>query len=395
MQLVNLVPEGTPGRARRRWLIVGVLTALLLTPAPVWAEDEPSGGDPAPLPEGAVLATVRGTNLNVRVGPRRDNNSVTQLQRGTVVIIIERIGDWAGILVPAGLPASLSGKYTERVGEDGVRIKARQLNLRVSPPDKEGALSGAFRDRVHAGDVLPFVSAQDDWYWIVAPEHVRAYVHAKYLEILGPPSEHADVLRQARAERTELIQSMVNSRKRLRVLKASLALRRAIGEAQQALYRLRLAGGHDRKPVARVADALAAAQAANPLAAAGPVKIATTLRSDLEAEIALRLAREDAETAKLRGQTPLPEVPLTPKVGAVEVTGLIRWEAAPRWKSGGAFILWIEGEPKYVLRLTTGVPGPPPDLKGSADGKPRTITARQPGTRVFGLPALDVLSLKR
>lgn len=381
--------------------VVGVALALvLIVPAGALAGESPGDEskqalDAPPMPEGAKLAVVRATSVNVRVGPRRDNNPITQLDEGAVVIIVERVGDWAGVRIPAGMPAVVSGKYTERVGEDGVRIKASRLNLRVTPPEKDRPLPGAFRDKVSGGDLLPWVRTEDGWHWVMVPEGVRAYVYAKYLEVLGPPAEHAAVLAKARAERAELLQSMADSRRRLKVMKASMGLRGAIADAQKSLHRLRLEGGHDRQPVAQGSDVLAAAVKTHELADAQAKKIAAALLEDFEAEIALRLARHDAEVAKLRGAESKPVAPITKTLDGVEVTGTIRWEAAPRWDGGGAFILWIDGEPSYVLRLTTGTPGPLPNLKGSCDGKPRTVKGRQPGERVFGLPAIDVLSLSR
>ncbi|MDJ0973546.1 MAG: hypothetical protein QNJ98_03735 [Planctomycetota bacterium] len=355
----------------------------------------PPKADEAPLPDDAVVAVVRANELNVRVGPRRDNNPVTQLDEGSVVLVVERVGEWAGVRVPAGFAVALSGKHVEPVGADAVRVKASTLNLRVSPPDAEGPMPGAFRDQVHAGDLLPLVRKEGDWYWVLAPEPVRAYVFAKYLEVLGPPAEHADLLAKARAERTDLVQSMVDSRKRLRVMKASMAVRGAIGTAQQALERARVQGGHDRLVVMHIVDGLDKVLADHPDADPRAATLARLLREDLDAELALREARKEAELARLRGETPEPEAPLTPTKDEVQVRGLIRWEAAPRWREGGAFLLWVEGKPAYVLRLTTGTPRPLPDLKKSCDGKPRTVRGRQPGDRVFGLPAIDVVTIGR
>lgn len=349
--------------------------------------------DASPLPEGAVLAVVRASDLNVRVGPRRDNNPVSQLEDGAVVLVVERVGDWAGVRIPAGFPVAVSGTHTERVGEDAVRVTAATLNLRVTPPVPEGPMPGAFRDQVRGGDLLPYIRTEGTWHWVLAPETVRAYVFAKYLEVLGPPAEHAALLARARAERADLVQSMAASRRRLRAMKASLALREAIGAAQQALERARAAGGDDRLVVMHITDGLDRALAAHPEADATAKTLAALLLADLDDERTRRAARREAADARLRGQTPPPEAPLTPRKDEVEVRGVIRWEAAPRWRAGGAFLLWIDGKPAYVLRLTTGTPRPLPDLKRSCDGAPRTVRGRQPGERVFGLPAIDVVTI--
>jgi len=370
-------------------------------PQAVPASIEHPAGDPgpgagakqAPLPDDAVLAVLTGDDVNVRVGPRRDNHPLTQLRRGDVVIVLERIGDWAGVRIPAGFPAVVAARYAEPVGEHAVRITASKLNLRVGPPEQGKPAPATLRDRVHRGDLLPLLRKEGEWYWIVAPEGTRAYVFRRYLKELGPAKEHAALLKQARGVRDELLRSMIERRRRLRVMRASRILRAAIGRAQKELERRRAEGGHDRLPVMHIADTLAGVVAKQPEADPHAKKIAATLLADLEAEIELRVARKDAELARLRGLAPAAPAPLTPKQDTVELRGIVRWEAAPKWRNGGAFILWIEDEPAYVLRLTTGTPRPLPDLKGSCDGKPRAIHGRQPGDRVFGLPAIDVVSI--
>ena len=124
-------------------------------------------------------------------------------------------------------------------------------------------------------------------------------------------------------------------------------------------------------------------------------KLARAVRQDLEAELELRMARKDAEVARLRGLVPPAEKPPAPKIPEVTVRGVIRWEVAPRWRNGGEWVLWIGEEPSYVLQLTTGLPHPLPDLKGNADDGERTIQGRQSGVRVFGLPVIVVQVIAR
>jgi hypothetical protein len=133
---------------------------------------------------------------------------------------------------------------------------------------------------------------------------------------------------------------------------------------------------------------------ASPLASPRVLTLARALREDLEAEVALCVARRDAELARLRGMTPRPVPTPAPAVAKVERVGVIRWEDAPGWKDGGAFILWVNEKPSYVLRLGTGGNLPHPDFKANADGAPRKIVGAQSGDRVFGLPALDVHAIQ-
>ena len=65
----------------------------------------------------------------------------------------------------------------------------------------------------------------------------------------------------------------------------------------------------------------------------------------------------------------------------------------PKWRTGGAWILWVNDVPTHVVRLTAGMPLPHPDFKAFA-GKDCTVVGAQPGERLFGLPVIDVTSIQ-
>jgi hypothetical protein len=347
------------------------------------------------LPEGAIVGRVREDLVRLRVGPRVDNAPITELDRGTVLLIVERAGEWLGVRVPQGFPLVCSAEYSEPADRDHVRVTARRLNLRVHPPEEGKPMPGVFRERVLRGTMLPLLRTDEGWHWVVAPEWVRAYVKAEFVEELGDPAEHAALLAGAREKRAEMQRAVVASRQRILVQKAGLALRETLGKSQDALYRLRAEGGFDRAPLIALADEIDRGLQAERLAPERVRKLVAALRSDVEAEIEIRLARKDAELARIRNLGGAAVPPLTPTLANVTLRGVIRWEAAPKWQNGGAFILWIDEQPRYVLRLTTGGPLPYPDLEGNADGKVHAVTGRQPGERVFGLPAIDVMGIDR
>jgi hypothetical protein len=344
--------------------------------------------------EEPTLAVIRGYDVNVRVGPRVDVRPVTQLDEGAVLLVVERVPGWLGVRIPAGFPAAVSGRFVEAVGADAVRVRAHRLNLRVHPPEEGRPMPGAFRDHPDYGALLPLLRREGDWVWVVAPETVRAYVSADYVKELGPASQHAELLDGARKARRERVERMAAERRERAARLSGDHLREAIGTAQQALYRLRVEGGIERAPVVEVANALDAAIEAGRVAPAPVRKLAHALRQDLEAEIELRLARKDAEVARLRGLPPPVVVPTASRNAEVVLRGEIRWEPAPTWRNGGAYVLWVRGEPTHVLRLTTGMPLPLPDLAAHAGAGPRTIEGRTPGDRVFGLPVIEVRSIK-
>lgn len=256
-------------------------------------------------------------------------------------------------------------------------------------------MPAVFRDAAVEGDRLSVIRREGDWTWVVAPERVRAYVHARYVTELGPVAEHGDVLAKARAKRATWVAQLARNRLQRRVADASDALRDAIGDVQEQLHGLRLRGDWDRHPVVALGNVLDGARERHPLASARLRRLAEALRADLESEVTLRVARRDAAVAKARGLSPDPEKLPAPKVSSVTFQGVLRWESVPKWRNGGAWILWQNDKPTHVVRLTTGMPLPHPKLADHADGKPRTIQGHQPGERLFGLPVIALKSIKK
>ncbi len=391
--------ESRPISARRiavRRILARTLPPLLavllcLASRPAGAEP-PSKGPVGPAPAPTV-AVVTGSRVNLRVGPRVGGRPVARMDEGTVLLIVERVPGWFGVRVPRGFEVALAAKYVEPVGEDAVRVKATKLNVRLDPPKPDGALAEAFRDHPAKDAVLPLVSKADGWIRVWAPETIRAYVSAPYVKELGPLSEHMDLVRAARARRSAHVKALAQARLEAARRRAGTALREALGTSQQALYKLRIQRGFDRTPVVRVINALEAALREAPEAPVAVRKLAVAIRQDLEAELEIRMARKDAEVARLRGLEPPAERALEPKIENLEVRGEIRWEAAPRWRNGGAWVLWVGTTPRYVLQLTTGLPRPLPDLKGNAGRGTRVIRGRQSGGRVFGLPVIEVRAI--
>jgi hypothetical protein len=373
------------------------LTVLLLA-SPAAFADEPSPG-PAPSPNGASedlpLGVVEGDGVNLRVGPRMDNTPVAQLDDGAVVLVVEEVGSWLGVRVPVGFPVCVASQFVEADGPDHVKVTARRLNLRVHVPEEGRPQPGVFREQATRGDVYTLISRDKDWVWVMAPEDVRVYVNKEFVKVLGYGRDHRPLLDAARAKRADSVKKLVDARKAAAAVAAGLTLRQAIGETQERLYRLRLEAQNDRVPVLELAETLDAAIAAALGAPPGDLALAKVLREDLEREVAIRVARGDAEIARLRGLPSEKPVPTpAPVQAAVDVVGEIRWEPAPGWKDGGAFILYVGDVPKHVVRLGTGGDVPAPDLRQNADGKPRRILGSAPGERVFGLPVIDVKSVR-
>lgn len=348
--------------------------------------EQPEGERPAE----PMVGRVTGQDVNLRVHARVDNMPIVKLARGTVLVVVETLPGWYGVRVPMGFPVAVSGEHVARVGDDEVRVKPSRLNVRVQPPEEGRPMPAAFRDPFRADQLLTLIREERGWAWVLAPEELQAYVSQDYVELLGPLSEHAAAVIEARDARARQVAEFKQARAAAAAAQESLALRTAIGEAQQQLYRLRLEGGTDKVPVALAREPLEKRLAAAPNAPPYDRSLAELMLEDLAREMELREARAQAMLAKARG-TPPPAVPLVaPQEASVEVEGTLVWEAVPGWKDGGVFVLKQDGKPKRVLRLTTGGPLPLPDLKAACDGKVWRFRGGAPGERVLGLPVVDV-----
>lgn len=368
----------------------------------VWADDGPPPEE-GPAPEEPVVGVITGNRVNVRVGPRVDNRPVARLDEGAVVIAVEQRGQWVGVLVPSGLAAVVSTDYTVPEGPDKLRVKARKLNLRVHPPEKGKPAPGIFLDHPENGTLLTLIELVEPsvegtaggirsggWAWVIAPEGTRAFVHERYVKRLGPLSEHTERVEAARARRTEGAKLLIEARHEAARQASGLRLMEILGAVQQDLYRLRQAGGTDKAPIVALANRMDEVLEEEDQAVDRVLRLARALREDLEREIQLRVARHDAELARTQGLNP-PTVPLLDEVqDDVVLKGTIRYEPTPGWTEEGVHFLWIDGRPCFALRLTTGGPLPHPEFNEHVDGGLRRVEGRRPGSRLFGLPVLEV-----
>jgi hypothetical protein len=372
-----------------------LLLPLLLAVPLARADEAPSAPPAAPEePRENLLAVIVGDGVNLRVGPRLDSRAVTQLSDGAVLIVVQKAGEWVGVLVPQGFPAAVSSQYLAEEGTDGVRVTADEVNFRVHPPEFGGTPGAPFRTRAQKGALLTLLSREGDWTWVLAPEEVQAFVHSRFVREVGPVSAHQELLAKARAERIRQVEMLSAARRAQAAEAAGLELRRTMGEVQDLLHRHRVERATDKAPIVLLADRLDREIESSALAPPRVLLLARALRDDLEGEIALTVARLDAELARLRGDPDAPAPTPAPKVDRVEVEGIVRWEPTPGWRDPGVHILWIDEAPRFVLRLAPGGVLPHPDLKALCDGRPHRVVAAQPGDRVFGLPALDIRSVE-
>jgi hypothetical protein len=338
-----------------------------------------------------AVGVVTGDLVNLRVGPRIDDAPVGQLAQDAVVLIVERSGEWLGVRVPIGFPAAVASALTEPVGEHEVRIAADRVNLRVRPPAGPRAYP-AFRDHAPLGTVLPVLDREGDWIWVEAPESIRVYIHSQFVKETGSLAAETARVEAARAERARRHEALSTARSAARSTKDESALREEVSAVAAELARVRAEGGYETSPVATLSDRLESKVEQHPGASGRTKALAKAVLEDLEREIQLRVAYHDellasARTGAPKPKGPKPATPPAPSPAGVELTGLVRWEAAPGWEGGGAFVLWQGEKPTHALRYAKG------DLKPFDTGKPMKVRGKEVATRLLGLPALDVESV--
>jgi hypothetical protein len=374
-------------RAPARLVALAAFVALLSTTAGASpaAADQPTGEGGGP---DAAVGIVTGDKVNLRVGPRIDDAPVDTLEQGAVVVIVERAGEWLGVRVPSGFAAAVAGALTEPVDADHVRIQGTQVNLRVRPPTGDRAYP-AFRDHPAAGAVLPVTAREGEWVWVEAPEEVRVYVSAQYVKEVGSLSQNGErvaTARQARAKREEM-RALI--KRRTQETGDDAAVRAEVGAVGAALLKARAAGGYDTAPLALLSDRLSSCVEAHPAVDARTKAIAAALAKDLERETELRVAYGDELLLAKRTGKPAPggiQAP-APRVDALEAVGTLRFEAAPGWEGGGAFLLWgADGRPVHAIRWAGH------DLR-PFDGRAVKVRGKAPGGRLLGLPAVEAESI--
>jgi SH3-like domain-containing protein len=405
-----------------RWATAGSaalvsLAALIPFAAPA-ASDEPT---PATSPDADwTVGIVKGDQVNLRIGPRQDDVAVLTLEQGAVVIVVERAGEWLGVRLPAGFAGSIAAELTEPVDAEHVRVTGSNVNLRRG----SGLDQPPFRDRLVKGVVLPVLAKEGEWLLVEAPEEIRAYVHSRYVEEKGTVAANAERIasgrhrREARealriesAKKTAASIDPANPSKPATPAAAGSAgdagdddksLRDEMGAATKGLVALRAAGGYDVAPVAAIEDRLEAAAARWKGASDRTKALAKVLLEDLRREEAIRVAFADEILAKKRTGQPAPTAAKPPaeSMDAVELTGVIRWEAAPGWDGGGVFVLWEIGgiagsrQPVRALHWATGDLKTVATEKDAADVKVK-VRGKQTGGRLLGLPTVEVATVER
>lgn len=152
---------------------------------------EKPGTDTNPAPpessnpiQGEYTAIVNATVLNVRSGASTQNTIIDQLKNGEKVNVIETKNDWNHITYHGGNKGWVAGWYLQQqenqqddtnssivTNAPAVSILYDGTNIRKGPTTNTNVVT-----IVNQGDQFPILDKEGDWYQILLPDGVKAYV---------------------------------------------------------------------------------------------------------------------------------------------------------------------------------------------------------------------------
>jgi uncharacterized protein YraI len=140
---------------------------------------------------GAETATVKGTKVNVRGQATLSSETVTQLQKGETVTILEEItvakpkkgepSRWLKIALPGNTPVWAYAPYVETTNKT---VNVSKLNLRAGPGENFSVLG-----RIERGTALKEIRTEQNWMEVEAPAGTYAFIAADYVERTAPAPE--------------------------------------------------------------------------------------------------------------------------------------------------------------------------------------------------------------
>ncbi len=142
---------------------------------------------PIVLPPGRTYR-VSGSAVRFRDGPSLDYDVLDALIRGTLLVKLEEVDDWAHAKTFDGLEGWMHTKYLDPLDNIPVVVKVDRLNLRDGPSTQHRSIQ-----RLRRGDVLILLNEQGEW-WRVQSSRMRVgwcsaehLAKVESLEVIRPP----------------------------------------------------------------------------------------------------------------------------------------------------------------------------------------------------------------
>lgn len=145
---------------------------------------------PVPTPEAPVEGIVTAGRLNVRLRPDTSAPVLGQLKRDARVIVRRVAAGWCEVDMPPTFGVWISEKLVLSEGEASALATGEAIMARVLRPGARlrstPSLRGAVLDECSKDAKLTVLRAFNGWLRVVAPAHLRAYIHADYVALRGP-----------------------------------------------------------------------------------------------------------------------------------------------------------------------------------------------------------------
>ncbi len=187
---------------------------------------------------------VTGDKVQVRAGPGTRHAVLLQVNRGDLLVVLGREGQWCRVLVPGGFACFVHRSLVQVEDEAEPVISASRVRLRVSA-GKEVLPLETVLDR---GQVVEILVREGDWLKIIAPPATHLYIYADYVEELGPAREYRKSLaEQAAIRRKQLVSGKTEDQLRREERERQRALRDGVVVAGKSV----LAGEGDTGELTR------------------------------------------------------------------------------------------------------------------------------------------------
>ncbi len=153
--------------------------------------------DSPPSEAGSALSypfvgEIVGDAVNLRAGFNENYMKLKALDPGEKIVVLGEQAGWYQVHVPSTFTGWVSKQFVT-AGADGFgTVNGNRVSLRPSGSTRHLPVG-----YVNAGDKLWVVSEEAEWVQVVAPPHMPAWVHGRYVKPLGPADSYRDEIAKA------------------------------------------------------------------------------------------------------------------------------------------------------------------------------------------------------
>ena len=159
-------------------LMLGIAFSVFLQTAP---SSDPVDAQKPAVPKTGYVGEVTTNDLYVRSGPSTNYYPVTKLNAGARVRVIDREGDWLGIVPPPGCFSLMADAYIDTGG--GKRGVVNGDNVRVRAGSLLNEKKYAIQTKLSTGAEVELLGHTEGMYYkIVPPQGCKLWLSAQYVQ---------------------------------------------------------------------------------------------------------------------------------------------------------------------------------------------------------------------